>query len=103
MTATTLRHHTARLCPDGSGDSEYAAANGTVEAVVDGKFDRNTVWAGQPPNYITIITATGWRTHYFHLMKNSIAVKTGDAVVAGHLLGLVGSFGNSTGPTFTLR
>jgi len=24
--------------------------NGTVEAVVDGKFDRNTVWAGQPPN-----------------------------------------------------
>jgi len=43
---------------------------------------------------ITINSRQRVSTHYFHLMKNSIAVKTGDAVVAGQLLGPGGSSGN---------
>jgi murein DD-endopeptidase MepM/ murein hydrolase activator NlpD len=80
-----------------AGIPVYAAADGTVESVADGNFDRNTEWAGQPANFVIINHGSGWKTNYYHLSVNTVAVKVGDVVTAGQFLGLVGSSGISTG------
>ena len=73
-----------------------AAANGTVTEVGDGNFDRNQTGNGQPWNYVQVDHGNGWATVYGHAMQNSIAVKVGDVVAVGDVLGYVGSSGNST-------
>ncbi|HJQ25162.1 MAG TPA: C25 family cysteine peptidase, partial [Blastocatellia bacterium] len=74
----------------------YAAAAGTVTQAVDGSFDRNTVGLGQPANYVVVSQGNGWEIQYYHLVMRSVAVKVGQTVTAGQLIGLAGSSGNST-------
>ena len=80
-----------------AGIELYAAADGVVSEVHDGEFDRNTVWQGQPANYVIIDHGSGWRTIYWHLRRDSAAVNVGDAVQAGDFIGYMGSSGNSSG------
>ena len=74
-----------------------AAAEGTVITATDGNFDRNVSTAGQPANTVVIDHGVdGWKTIYTHMMRDTLAVKVGDTVSQGQLLGLAGSSGNST-------
>lgn len=73
-----------------------AAAAGTVIDVEDGNFDRNTV--GSPDaNYVVVDQGNGFNDVYYHLRNGSVGVSVGQQVVAGQVIGLVGSSGNSTG------
>jgi murein DD-endopeptidase MepM/ murein hydrolase activator NlpD len=77
-----------------------AAADGIVEAINDGAFDRNKGFAyPEPPaNSVIINLGNGWRAKYWHLRRDSVSVKVGDSIAAGHFLGWTGSSGFSTGP-----
>ena len=77
-----------------------AAADGIVEAINDGAFDRNKGFAyPEPPaNYVIINLGNYWRAKYWHLRRDSVSVKVGDSITAGDFLGWTGSSGFSTGP-----
>lgn len=79
-----------------AGVPVYAAAAGTVIAVQDGNYDRNTAFSNAPANYVEIDNGSGWETIYYHFRRNTISVKVGDAVTQGEQVGLVGSSGDST-------
>jgi murein DD-endopeptidase MepM/ murein hydrolase activator NlpD len=79
-----------------AGIPEYAAADGTVQAVADGNFDRNTDSPNVPVNFIRIDHGNGWKTEYLHMANGTITVNVGDQVKAGQFLGLAGSSGHST-------
>ena len=81
----------------------YAAADGSVESVQDGDYDRNTVGGNRPANFVVIGHGSGWETQYYHFRMNTITVQAGDHVTAGQLLGLAGSAGNSDGPHLHFR
>jgi hypothetical protein len=82
-----------------SGVSVIAAADGTVARVGDGLPDRNTTWDNEGlGNYVEISHPGGSSTFYGHLRRGSIAVRQGDRVERGALLGLVGSSGMSNWP-----
>ncbi len=49
-------------------------------------------------NSVRIDHGNGWFTQYSHMMKGSITVRTGDTVVAGQQLGLMGLSGNTEFP-----
>ena len=72
----------------GAGANDYATANGTVTHV-----DNQPDGCGL---YVTISHSNGFETMYCHLSRQ--LVNTGDVVSAGHIIGLVGSTGKSTGP-----
>ncbi|HQU71498.1 MAG TPA: peptidoglycan DD-metalloendopeptidase family protein [Calditrichia bacterium] len=79
------------------GSYVVAAAPGTVEARVFNEFDRN--W--QPPypdtpNFVRIRHSDGTYSLYLHLRRNAVLVETGEQVVTGQPLGLVGSSGISS-------
>jgi hypothetical protein len=74
--------------PDDVGDPVVAAAPGTVSVAT-----RGTTGYG---NYVRVAHAAGESTIYAHL--ESLAVKVGQTVDQGTLLGAVGTSGNSTGP-----
>lgn len=76
----------------------FAAAAGTVTEVQDGNFDRETVAANRPANYVRIDHGNNWSSIYFHLARNTITVKVGDVVKAGQVIALLGSSGDSDGP-----
>jgi murein DD-endopeptidase MepM/ murein hydrolase activator NlpD len=80
-----------------SGMPVFAAADGTVVEVEDGDFDRETTMGNRPGNHVRIAHGNNWETLYYHFARDSIAVKVGDVVKAGQLLGLMGSSGSSTG------
>lgn len=81
------------------GVNVVAAARGTVAETHDGEFDRQTEWLdGVTANYVVIDHAEGYKTRYWHLTKNSVVVAEGQQVVAGTVLGQVGSSGISTRP-----
>ncbi|HEY0734167.1 MAG TPA: M23 family metallopeptidase, partial [Herpetosiphonaceae bacterium] len=69
------------------GTTVVATHSGYVRVVL------NTWPAG---NYVSVSSATGWRTGYSHLQ--AVLVGDGDYVEAGTPIGLVGSTGYSTGP-----
>lgn len=48
-------------------------------------------------NYVTIDHGNGAITVYYHMRKGSVAVKVGDTVTAGTVIGYMGTTGNSTG------
>ncbi|NND61392.1 MAG: peptidoglycan DD-metalloendopeptidase family protein [Gammaproteobacteria bacterium] len=79
-----------------------AVAEGTVLALEESNFDRNTSCVGQW-NFVTIGHPNGWRTIYGHLKMNSVVVTVGDTVEAGDVLGVVGSSGCSTQPHLHLE
>lgn len=74
-----------------------AAADGVVDAVQDGFFDRETSMGNRPGNYVLINHGNGFKTLYFHFATNTITVQVGSTVRAGQLLGQMGSSGSSTG------
>ena len=74
-----------------------AAAGGVVAEVADGNFDRKTDWANTNANYVVIDHGNSWRTIYWHLARDSVTVKVGQAVAAGDVIGEMGSSGISTG------
>jgi murein DD-endopeptidase MepM/ murein hydrolase activator NlpD len=93
---------------DAGSQPIVAAADGVVVDLADGNYDRCHGSAtggtadcdGHPVvgNQVTLEHATGHRTLYWHMMKDSVAVALGDAVAMGDTLGLVGSSGNSSLP-----
>lgn len=82
-----------------------AAADGIVRSVKDGFFDRETSRGERTGNSVLVDHGNGWSTFYLHFARNSIAVRAGQRVRAGLVLGLVGSSGDSTAPHlhFNLR
>ncbi|MBT3399491.1 MAG: M23 family metallopeptidase [Rhodospirillaceae bacterium] len=78
-----------------------AAADGVVLGVRDGMDDSlmrvhdETRMAAQCGNGVRIDHGAGWTSQYCHLQRDSVAVRTGTHVIAGQLLGWVGSSGNS--------
>ncbi|MCK5267273.1 MAG: peptidoglycan DD-metalloendopeptidase family protein [Spirochaetes bacterium] len=66
-----------------------AAASGTV---------RYAGWGGRAGWQVEINHGRGHYTAYFHMMKSSLMVKTGDYVYRGQPLGIIGNSGYSFGP-----
>jgi hypothetical protein len=76
-----------------------AASAGTVVAVADGNPDRNIVFPSMSPSNYVIVEVNDSTYHaYFHLKRNSVAVKLGETVRQGEILGLAESSGNSSNP-----
>jgi murein DD-endopeptidase MepM/ murein hydrolase activator NlpD len=77
-----------------------AAADGVVALTVDGLPDRSITWenGGGLGNHVEISHPGGLITRYGHLRSGSVAVTTGQKVVRGTRLGLVGSSGVSNWP-----
>ena len=77
-----------------------AAADGVIISKNDGNVDRNCVWGtGRPANSVSLMHCDGTITRYVHLKKGSLTTKdTGQTVLSGEYLGIVGSSGNSTTP-----
>ncbi len=73
------------------GDSIYATA--------DGKIEMARMTLGGFGNQIMINHGNGYKTRYAHLQRgNAFAVKEGDMVKRGQLIGFMGSTGRSAGP-----
>lgn len=82
-----------------SGVAVFAAKDGIVTYVIDTLFDRNkTAISGGLGNYICIKHDNLFYTYYGHLKKNSALVSAGDSVLAGEIIGLVGSSGYTSDP-----
>lgn len=82
-----VRYHAGVDLDARTGDAVYAAASGViVYAGPQGGYGR----------YIVIDHGDGVRTHYAHLSEIRVAV--GGGVMAGEVIGAVGSTGRSTGP-----
>jgi len=86
------------------GASVRAAAPGQVTATRDGVSDN---WSLGPPDFpegqdcgngIVIDHGDGWETQYCHLAQGSIAVRSGQNVSAGEILGQIGMSGNTAFP-----
>jgi murein DD-endopeptidase MepM/ murein hydrolase activator NlpD len=76
---------------------DFPAPAGTaVYAAHGGRVTWAAWWAGGYGNLVSVALGGGVRTMYAHL--SSIAVRRGQRVVTGSLLGRVGSTGLSTGP-----
>ncbi|MDJ1183038.1 M23 family metallopeptidase [Roseofilum casamattae] len=83
-----------------------ASAPGEVLRVRDGVPDKRitspeelaAVQGINCGNAIVIDHGEGWETQYCHLRQGSVAVKPGDKVTTGTVLGMVGSSGESSFP-----
>lgn len=83
-----------------------ASAPGTVKALRDGlpdklvlsEKDRAAVRGRECGNGLVLDHGGGWETQYCHLRQGSVAVKVGDRVGHGHVLGLVGYSGFAAFP-----
>ncbi|WP_396599153.1 peptidoglycan DD-metalloendopeptidase family protein [Frigoribacterium sp. R86507] len=87
VTGVYRMHDGIDLAP-GCNSPIYAATSGTV------------TFAGQASgygNYIQVSHGGGVSTAYGHIVNGGIKVSRGQSVVAGQLIALVGSTGNSTG------
>jgi hypothetical protein len=89
----------------GYGADLLAVANGTVVEARDGIPD------GVPPNnyaptnlqnvfgnFIILDIGAGRYAAYAHVIPGTVAVKIGDSVTLGQVIGKLGNTGNSTGP-----
>lgn len=87
------------------GVNVLAAAPGMVQALRDGVMDVSfreggpgSVKARECGNGILILTDDGYETQYCHMKKGSIAVKQGERVQTGQVLGQVGLSGMTEFP-----
>jgi Peptidase family M23 len=102
---------------DGSQNSQWyghgapilAAADGTVETVVDGipEVPPGATTADNPTltdassfggNHVIVRIGSGVYALYAHMITGSVRVKVGDRVSTGQELGLLGDSGNTTAP-----
>jgi hypothetical protein len=92
----------------GYGAGVLAVGNGTVVAMRDGQGE-NKPLEGQPEpasltldglfgNYVVIDLGGGNFAGYAHLKRGSVAVKVGEVVARGQLIGALGQSGNSAAP-----
>lgn len=88
-----------------AGVPVVAAAPGVVAAVRDGMPDIDvertgaaTIGARMAGNGVVIEHGGGWVTQYSHLRRGSVAVRPGDRVARGAVLGLIGMSGNASFP-----
>jgi hypothetical protein len=87
------------------GENVLAVADAKVVAAADGFKDQVP---GKSPiditleellgNHVVLDLGSGHFAFYAHLKPNSVAVKEGDRVRRGQVLGLVGNTGNTTAP-----
>ncbi|PIZ95813.1 MAG: peptidase M23 [Candidatus Magasanikbacteria bacterium CG_4_10_14_0_2_um_filter_37_12] len=75
---------------------DYAAPIGTPILATGDGLVITASWNGGYGNFISIRHNNTWDTHYAHLSR--YAVKVGDRVSQGDVIGYVGSTGWSTGP-----
>jgi len=81
-----------------------AAADGVVKSTRDGERDRyRNDGAVTPPgkecgNGVAITHRENYRTHYCHMMKDSVCVVPGQEVHAGQRIGFLGSSGRADFP-----
>jgi hypothetical protein len=87
------------------GVNVLAAAPGRVLRVRDGVMDRSirdepagAVAGIECGNGVVIAHADGWETQYCHMRQGSLAVRSGEEVKAGTILGKVGLSGNTEFP-----
>lgn len=84
------------------GTKVVAPRSGRIGLVRDGEPDGLGSRPGRPGNLVVLqwTTKRGKKRALFfnHLQKGSVAVKPGQKVKAGQLLGRTGNSGNSTGP-----
>lgn len=87
------------------GVEVLAAAPGIVLGVRDGEPDisirargKENLHGRDAGNGVVIEHADGWQTQYSHLHMGSVRVPSGERVVAGQALGLVGLSGNTEFP-----
>lgn len=93
---TGLRYVEAFNVSTGHRAIDYAAPMGTpIRAVGDGTIARAS-WNGSYGNFISIRHNGTYTTNYAHLSR--YAVKSGQRVKQGDIIGYVGSTGFSTGP-----
>ncbi len=93
---------------DAGSATIIAALNGVVVDTDDGNYDRchsdlasqDVDCDGHPmvANYVILEHEGGYRTLYWHMKTDSVAVEPGQEVAMGEALGLVGSSGYSSGP-----
>ena len=88
-----------------AGVNVLAASAGIVAAVRDGEPDivvsrrgRAALAGKDAGNSVRISHGDGWETQYSHLQRGSVAVRAGQQVDAGTLLGRVGLSGNTEFP-----
>lgn len=115
-----IDHACGRLTYDGDGGTDFrlrdyvemergypvlAAAAGTVRATRDGMADVSirdggieAVRGREAGNSVVLDHGGGWTTQYSHLKRGSVAVRTGETVTAGQILGLVGLSGRTEFP-----
>lgn len=89
----------------GAGVNVLAAAPGLVLGTRDGMDDdgytpgrRAELEGRECGNGVVLQHALGWQTQYCHLQQGSVAVKEGQAIAAGTVLGRVGQSGNAAFP-----
>jgi murein DD-endopeptidase MepM/ murein hydrolase activator NlpD len=92
----------------GFGRDIVAVVDGTVYAARDGIPDNRPLVEPPPPssltaadtygNYVILSRGDGIFIHYAHLQHNSVAVKTGQTIRRGQVLGRLGNSGNTNGP-----
>lgn len=88
-----------------AGVNVLASADGTVKGVRDGVVDRaysaanaEQVTGRECGNGVVIDHGDGWETQYCHMKKGSVAVRSGDKVQRGAVLGQVGISGRAQFP-----
>ncbi|MBI4135495.1 M23 family metallopeptidase [Candidatus Uhrbacteria bacterium] len=93
---TGLRYVQAFNVSTGHRAIDYAAAYGTpIQSVGNGTVTR-AGWNGSYGNFISVRHNGTYTTNYAHLSR--IAVRAGQSVSQGQVIGYVGSTGFSTGP-----
>lgn len=78
---------------------DFMADKGTpIYATADGKISMARMTMGGFGNQVMIDHGNGYKTRYAHLQRgNAFAVKEGDKVVRGQLIGYMGNTGRSVG------
>ncbi|MGI2295615.1 M23 family metallopeptidase [Paenibacillus sp. GXUN7292] len=80
---------------------DLARSNSSMDYPIYAVSEGEVTWAGYRDNgygyYVTIDHGDGVSTLYGHMKAGSLQVKTGDTVVPGQALGIMGTTGRSTG------
>lgn len=81
----------------GDGYADRSATHGTLIVATHSGVAHVALHYGRGGNQVTLVNnAQGWRTNYAHMSE--VLVSSGQYVVPGQGIGLVGSTGDSTGP-----